>query len=295
MDDNLLSRRWNVDVQQPHGGQDWRDMEHFVEDFSVTTNPLGPSKSAVASATKRIDIEHYPASDYEPAWSALARHMLRTKAAADSIVPSAKLEEMKSRLILGNGASELIDLVVRAAHRLRPEPLTHWRSGPFVPQYQEYRRACEVNHLKPMESENKHWDVMCAVNPCNPTGEFYDVDEMKLYIEKEAKSGCVVIIDESMMMFKGYDWTLSSLVSQGDWLKSMADDKNIFVFTIHSWTKVFACPGLRVGSVLAPTTETAKLIRRMQVPWSLNTLAILYTAAAVEDDAVPNDCNTAVK
>ena len=102
---------WDLNTQQPHGGQEWSSMgDTFVSDFSVTTNFLGPPQSAVAAAAASLqNLEHYPAANFEPALSDCARFM----ALGEPIEAAAA--ELKSRLILGNGASELIDLVTRLA------------------------------------------------------------------------------------------------------------------------------------------------------------------------------------
>ena len=50
---------WDLNTQQPHGGQEWATMDNFVEDFSVTTNTLGPPWKAVAAATAALsDVEY---------------------------------------------------------------------------------------------------------------------------------------------------------------------------------------------------------------------------------------------
>ncbi|CAJ0748697.1 10020_t:CDS:2, partial [Entrophospora sp. SA101] len=36
--------------QQFHGGQDWKFLDNFVEDFSVTTNALGTPKEALKAS-----------------------------------------------------------------------------------------------------------------------------------------------------------------------------------------------------------------------------------------------------
>ena len=65
---------WNEEAQTFHGGQDWAHISNFVEDFSVTTNPLGTPEKALQRARDAIDtIHHYPPADFEPAISDLAK------------------------------------------------------------------------------------------------------------------------------------------------------------------------------------------------------------------------------
>ena len=45
---------WDTRNQQFHGGQDWRLLNNFIEDFSVTTNPLGTPKAALEAAKEAV-------------------------------------------------------------------------------------------------------------------------------------------------------------------------------------------------------------------------------------------------
>ncbi|MGI9022037.1 MAG: aminotransferase class I/II-fold pyridoxal phosphate-dependent enzyme [Acidimicrobiales bacterium] len=65
-------------------------------------------------------------------------------------------------------------------------------------------------------------------------------------------------------------------LATGVWTRGDAD---LGAVVVGSLTKVFACPGLRVGYVLAPDVATAGRIRARQTTWSVNGLA----AAAVGD------------
>ena len=51
---------WDTETQQYHGGQEWAGLETFVEDFSVTTNPLGTPKHALDAAKNEVNLfENY--------------------------------------------------------------------------------------------------------------------------------------------------------------------------------------------------------------------------------------------
>ena len=65
-------------------------------------------------------------------------------------------------------------------------------------------------------------------------------------------------------------------LATGRWTRGDADRGAVVV---GSLTKVFACPGLRAGYVVAPDAGTAARLRARQTSWSLNGLA----AAAVPD------------
>jgi len=179
---------------------------------------------------------------------------------------------------LGNGASELIDLCVRHSKA------TKFRPGPFLAQYQEYQRCAAASGLEICDWSDKTASLLSIVNPCNPTGDFLLVEEIKSLIENNCESGSTVLVDESMQIWFGPGWRSESLSSQSCWVNEMLVKSNISVFIIHSWTKIWSCPGLRVGSVIAPSKEKADSLRRQQTPWSVNGPAISFLAAVVKDD-----------
>eukprot|EP00920_Eleutheroschizon_duboscqi_P031278 GHVT01075588.1.p1 GENE.GHVT01075588.1~~GHVT01075588.1.p1 ORF type:complete len:421 (+),score=96.46 GHVT01075588.1:313-1575(+) len=289
---SLLSNRWDTSVQTPHGGQEWRELKGYVEDFSVTTNHLGPPRAALLAASKSLnEILHYPPSDFQPAWSSLAAFLTlqpepQTNQAKSLLAAVEKSpEKMKAamllmhRLLLGNGASELIDLVLRtscAQGKL-------WRPGPFAVQYKEYARAAEALGRAEAPWDDKDAKLLCAVNPCNPTGDFLPLPAMKNHIEAHCLPGTVVVVDESMLPWFGPTWRQQSLLGASDWIEEKLEKENIQIYIIHSWTKLWACPGLRIGSIVAPSVATAALMRRMQVPWSLNSLAVSFLSEVVND------------
>jgi histidinol-phosphate/aromatic aminotransferase/cobyric acid decarboxylase-like protein len=127
------------------------------------------------------------------------------------------------------------------------------------------------------------------VNPCNPTGEYRTVEELKAYITHEVtnngKPGCCVLVDESMQLWHGPGWRQDSLVSQRDWITSMWEEAGVSVYVIHSWTKIWSCPGIRLGSILTPTAGHAKNLKSHQVPWSVNVCALAFLTAAINDEA----------
>jgi len=65
-------------------------------------------------------------------------------------------------------------------------------------------------------------------------------------------------------------------LATGRWTRGDADRGDVVV---GSLTKVFACPGLRVGYVLAPDAGLARRLAGRQTTWAVNGLA----AAAVPD------------
>ncbi|KAJ2595071.1 hypothetical protein GGF39_003972 [Coemansia sp. RSA 1721] len=260
---------WDAKLQQFHGGQDWAHLDNFVEDFSVTTNAFGMPESAKLAAIQSVEHgHHYPPADQEPAKSSLARFLWP--------------DEFKTevdRLILGNGASELIDLVIRMA------PQGTWKPGPFNTQYKEYERSARNNdyELLPSNSIDKA-NVACLVNPCNPTGDYLDLPELKQWISDNVLPGGYVLIDESMQPWHSPQFREHSLTTQREYVEDLYKSQGISVFVMHSWTKLWCCTGLRLGSVVCPTADHMRAIKKIQVPWSVNTVALAFLNAVVTDD-----------
>ena len=94
-----VANKWDTETQEVHGGQTWSQLaDRLVDDFSVTTNGLGTPQSAMAAASSALSlIDHYPAADCSEALAALGE-FCRFPA---------------NRMLVGNGASEFIDLAMR--------------------------------------------------------------------------------------------------------------------------------------------------------------------------------------
>ncbi|KAJ3078674.1 hypothetical protein HK102_004320 [Quaeritorhiza haematococci] len=257
---------WDTKTQQYHGGQEWMFLDNFVEDFSVTTNGLGTPERALAAAKDALSVcHHYPPANQEPTKTYLARFLAVDPSDSDS-VPS-----IHSRLLLGNGASELIDLVTRAA------PEGPWKPGPWVVQYKEYERSASAlgrEVLKP--SDPRPAALTCIVNPNNPTGDYMSLDEIKQYIADEIPDNSVVMVDESMQPWHSPSFRSDSLVSDPSYASNLYTTRNISLYVIHSWTKLWSCTGLRLGSVVCPTQQHCDAIKKVQVPWSVNVPALKF-------------------
>ena len=94
-------------------------------------------------------------------------------------------------------------------------------------------------------------------NPRNPTGELAAPDEV------------AAVWDEAFWPLATGSWTC------GDGI------------VVGSLTKLLACPGLRVGYVLAPDAELADAVRRRQPTWSVGGLASALVPELIEATDLP--------
>lgn len=256
---------------QIHGGQDINLKINLISDFSITTSIDGLNKKAANYLKSDLSIiEHYPNQDFKPYQDNMKNFIFRDN------IPN-------ENIILGNGASELIDLLIRSLD------CSSWRQGPSKIQYLEYERCCCLtNKIKRMSTDNST-DLLCLVNPNNPTGDYISLDKLQEYIIANCSDNSSVIIDESMQPWLGKNWREDSLVSKTAWIRNMAEQKKINIFIIHSWTKFFSCTGLRIGSLICPTNETYQKILNIKIPWSVNNIALKYIDFCIQDNEYIED------
>jgi len=99
-----------------------------------------------------------------------------------------------------------------------------------------------ARHLTRLDAAGLRW----GSNPRNPTGRLAPADEHR------------DVWDEAFYP-----------LATGRWTRGDAD-----VVVVGSLTKLFACPGLRLGYLLAPDDELAARVRDRQPEWAVNSLAV---------------------
>lgn len=97
-------------------------------------------------------------------------------------------------------------------------------------------------------------------NPNNPTGELREKEVLTACIKQNPQR--IFIMDQSYEFF-----TQKALLTA----KEAAEFPNVIL--LHSMTKRFAVPGLRLGYITA-CKELLHEIRTQRMPWSVNQLAI---------------------
>ena len=254
-----------------------------VVDFSANINPLGPSQRGLDALNAQLRyISHYPDATNDDVLNAIAD----------------TYEMDKHQIIVGNGAAELLYAICRLPGY----------TGAFVPApgFSEYKEALEASKIpvrdifyRPREDDNgkpyfevpylaletfaaelKGQDGRIIVflgNPNNPDGTLLDKDHIRTVASMLKDANSLLVIDESFIDFVGNDplqdneHSMRSLVNEFD---------NIIV--VHSFTKFYAVPGLRIGAAFANETLITQL--QQYIPsWSVNTLAQAYTKAALND------------
>jgi histidinol-phosphate/aromatic aminotransferase/cobyric acid decarboxylase-like protein len=264
---------------EKHGGQDINLKIPLIDDFSVTTNFLGLSEKGKLNMLENIDdITHYPNQEQEPYKTNLMNWLYKD-------LPK------NNNIILGNGASELLDLLIKTIRyddEYKNYETKSWKPGSSTVQYIEYERACKNYGYEKKQNNDVSTDITCIINPCNPTGEYKNITELKTWINKYCKNNSIVIVDESMQPWLGTYFRSDSMLGQTNWIQDLYTNKKILVFIIHSWTKFFCCTGIRIGSLICPNKEYYDLLKKYQVPWSANILALKYLDGCIKDNDYMN-------
>ena len=139
------------------------------------------------------------------------------------------------------------------------------RSAIVGPTFSEYEDACRmhghtVEHISSPFDIPDRADIIWLCNPNNPTGETYDATGLLATID--AHPDRLFIVDCAYE-----DYSVSPVLGEEEALKRPN------LITLHSFTKRFSIPGLRIGYASAQPALIARIETR-RMPWSVNPLAI---------------------
>jgi histidinol-phosphate aminotransferase len=260
----------NFTALRLHGGIQAEEISHIelgapeILDFSVNVSPLGPP-SGVRAALDRLDLARYP----DPRSTTLRRAVAE------------QLGVGPDEILIGNGSTELIHLVVRLFVRRGQRPVV------FAPTFSEFERAAELAGAhpypwiarperqfrwplgnKPGVLERVRPPLVWLCNPNNPTGVYLGRAQVQRIAA--ALSGGPLLLDEAYVNFVFEPW--SSL--------DLTRDRRVIV--LRSMTKDYALAGLRLGYLVAHP-ELVQAAAVLQPEWSVNAAAQAAGLAALSD------------
>jgi len=252
-----------------HGGIQERDLVELgldttkpVLDFSSNVNPLGPPPE-VREALASLDLSRYPDPDCRDLRDELSQHLG---------VPA-------SCILVGNGSSELIHLVVRLFVHRGQRPIV------FGPTFSEFERAVEAIGGHPYlwtarASRRFRWalrnkpgvldrvqaPLVWLCNPNNPTGVYLTREQVESLAS--ALTAGPLLLDEAYVPFVEDAWHSLDLTNSGR------------IIVLRSMTKDYALAGLRLGYLVAhPDVVTAAAA--LQPFWSVSSAAQVAGIAAL--------------
>jgi len=145
----------------------------------------------------------------------------------------------------------------------------------YAPLYGEYQKAAiesgkniyKINRIEDIDAKVAKKSIVVFVNPATPEGSYYALE--RLFLEWK-KRKCTIILDESFLEFEAY----KSLRNE------IKEYKKLYI--IQSFTKFYACPGVRIGAVFSHK----KNIRSLQRPlWNISSLDASFLQERLCDTA----------
>lgn len=156
-----------------------------------------------------------------------------------------------------NGATEAIYLIAQTFRRSK--------SAILMPTFAEYADACRLHEhmlcsIYELSQIPERAQLVWMCNPNNPTGTVVDKDELTECIK--AHPDTIFILDASYAPF-----TLCPVLTPHE--ACLMPN----VLMLHSMTKQYAIPGLRLGYVTA-NADLLGRVKLQRMPWAVNQVAI---------------------
>ena len=225
-----------------------------IIDFSVNINPLGPPSSVKEIWNDLLyKINIYPSVD----------------GGGVKVFYKKRFHLPDGFILPGNGATELIYLLARSL------PMDSILI--IKPSYFDYERACifagkkiisiymdpgkELDDIKKrITCKLSKADALWIGRPNNPTGNILPKKIIQQISEDFPKKW--IIVDEAFIQFIK-NWEKETLISY---------DMPGNILVIHSLTKFYALPGIRIGALIS-MPENISLISHKKEPWTINIMA----------------------
>lgn len=238
--------------------------------FSANVNPLGLSEYIKEKIKENLDIlSSYPDRNYTSLKKAIGAYC--------------KVDS--EHVVVGNGSTEMISLLIQTR---RPK-----RALIVGPTYSEYEReislsggTLEYYQLKESldfrfdmedfkETLQKGYDLVILCNPNNPTSSALSTEEIQVLLETLKATDSFLMIDETYVEFAPDVALITAM-------PLIAKYDNLMV--LRGVSKFFAAPGLRFGYGVTSNGQFLADMKRLQNPWSLNSLAAFAGEQMLQDN-----------
>lgn len=221
-----------------------------------------PVRQRILRAVEGLDFNRYP----DP-------NCTRLRAAA-----AGAFGVQAENLMAGNGSDELISLIVSA---FVPKGGTLMVIEPDFSMYRFYAQLCEVSVLSHEKAHDfrvtpqkilekaarQRPDVLIFSNPCNPAGQGFTREEIRLLLKNLPET--LVVVDEAYMDF----WDQSML-------PEIETYENLMI--LRTMSKAYAMAGIRLGFAAA-RKELIEQFNKCRSPFNVSSLTQAAGTAALQD------------
>ena len=229
-------------------------------------NPLGPSPKALEAIRAALpQLNLYPDGD-----AFYLKQRLAEKLGLD-----------RSRIIIGNGSNELIEMLVRTFLRVGESIVAaeHAFAIYHLCVHAAGGRTITVPHTgftfdldamaRAIDADTR---IIFLDNPNNPTGTIYTRADWEAFLERVPPS-VVIVVDEAYFEF----------VDDADYPDSLAyHTEERALVTLRTFSKICGLAGVRVGYGIS-SPEVIDALNRIRQPFNVNTLAQVGALAALDD------------
>lgn len=247
-------------------------LTHIVK-LASNENPLGPSPKVMRAFTgDPIEIERYPDGNGLRLKEALAK----------------KLKVKVQQITLGNGSSDLLDIVARVFLQPGCEAMFSQHAFAMYPIVTQAvgAKACVVpaldcNSRMPLGHDlaaferciGENTRLIFIANPNNPTGTYVDRNELEGFISN-LPANIVCVVDEAYFEY----------VDQPDYPDCM-EWVNRFpnLIVTRTFSKAYGLAGMRIGYCVS-CVEIADLLNRVRQPFNCNSHALVAAEVALQDE-----------
>jgi threonine-phosphate decarboxylase len=215
-----------------------------VLDFSASVNPFPPT---IDWHCDPADLSYYPDDTYSELKERIGQVFHRDP----------------SEICVGNGSIEIIRVFCAVGLRCARDPRRFFIEPPTFGEYElSARLAGGERTLDPDTA-----DVRFVCNPNNPTGILRSRTDLLHELENVKSHGGILFCDEAF-------------IGLADPHESLSDIRDSHLFVLHSLTKSFSVPGLRIGFGFGDP-ELIEKIEIARSPWCVNAYAEAFALKAL--------------
>lgn len=230
-----------------HGGTGKQQREKTKEnilDFSASVNPFPPK---VNWHCDPADLAAYPDDTYS-----MLKERIGTVFCRDP-----------SEICVGNGSVEIIRVFCSVVLRSGAKSRDFYIDSPTFGEYELSARLAGGARVCSPDTAG----IRFVCNPNNPTGTLQHRKTLLDTLEKVKQQQGILFCDEAF-------------ISLADPNESLADIRDPSLFVLHSLTKSFAVPGLRIGFGFGDRDLVEK-IEIARPPWCVNSYAEAFAMEAL--------------
>lgn len=183
----------------------------------------------------------------------------------------------KERIVVGNGAAELIKVVM--------EQHVADKVGVIFPTFDEYPNRLPADRIVPFVSQDPTFrytvddliafygehpvGLLLLINPDNPSGNFIFKAEVLRLAKWCQEKNVVLLLDESFVDFSTE--SLANTLLKDDLLAEFPT-----MLVMKSISKSYGVPGLRLGVLASGNTELIARVKKEVSIWNINSFAEYY-------------------